>query len=148
MGTPSTTRGAQALDRRRDAGRLRQNSSTGSTTDFTNAQLHAGSTFQADLTSLLTAVEHWDNYLSDFQKAAARLAQPATIADGSGPVAHHLGPRFDHRLGVQGGIGYAADAYVKQFEAILEGLIQSAQNYAAVEHSNTATMNDSGVAQP
>jgi hypothetical protein len=131
---------------------LHPDSSTGTTTDFTNTQLQAGRTFQAHLDALLAAVKSWEDCLSGFQKAASPLTRPATIPDGNGPVAHHLGTRFNHRLGVQGGVGYAADAYVKQFVAILEGLTQSAQNYAAVEERNTATITgqagQSGVAQP
>lgn len=140
MDTPNTTRGAQALDRQRHIGQLHWHSSAGAATDFTNAQVQAGQTFQADLGRLLMAVKRWAGCLSDFQESASSLAQPVTLADGSGPVAHYVGSRFNHRLSAEGGVGYAANTYVRQFEAILEGLIQSAKDYDAVEERNATTM--------
>ena len=96
--------------------------------------------FEADLQELLGAVEQWAGELKNFQESVSPIARPVTISDGTGPVACLLGRRFDHRLGGEGGIGWASNAYITQFEAILLGLIESAKDYADTEAAGAATI--------
>ena len=57
----------------------------------------------------------------------------AAVQDGTGPVAHVLGPRFNHRIGDAGGVLYAVDMYRQRLRQLLDGLTETATNLEGAE---------------
>ena len=130
---------------RRHKGQLHQHSSLRHHGPFDTASLVAGTTFEADLGKLLAAVRKWEDCLASFNGTLDDTPLTAPIQDGTGPVAHALGARFNHRIGGQGGIGYAAMAYAHKLEQILVGLTQTTDNLAQTEENTAAAFTDGTV---
>lgn len=142
MGEGRSHQDGSANSAHRNAGRLHNHSVLHHHDPFNTSGLVAGTTFEADLRRLLTAVQKWEECLDSFTKTLAGTALSTTIRDGTGPVAHVLGARFNHRIGAHGGIGYAATAYVRKLEQILAGLTQTADNIAQTDESAAAGLTE------
>lgn len=129
---------------RRHDGQLRDHSLLAHIKQFDASDLHAGSTFTAQVEGLLTAIRKWQQCADTFQDTLSTTSLSTHITDGSGPVANALGTRFNHRIGTDGGIGYAADAYLSGLQQILAGLIETTQGYAQSDQTFADTLADPG----
>lgn len=137
-------RQVDAAKARRHHGQLRDHSLLAHDKQFDTSDLHTGSTFTAQVDGLLTAIEKWQQCADTFEDTLRKTTLSARITDGSGPIANALGTRFNHRIGTEGGIGYAADAYLSGLQQILAGLIQTTQGYAQSDQTFTDTLADPG----
>jgi hypothetical protein len=138
---PTKTQGEQVTQpARRHHGQLRNHSLLPQANRFSSTELHAGSTFTAEVDRLISAVENWKQCIDEFQEKLSEITLSTHITDGSGPVAHALGTRFDHRIGTAGGIGYATDAYLAKLRQILEGLNQTTVGYVQSEETAANTV--------
>jgi hypothetical protein len=123
---------------RRRHGQLRNHSLLSHEQHFSASDLHTGSQFALDVDRLLKAVRNWQECSDTFENTLHETSLSTHITDGSGPVANALGNRFNHRLGTDGGVGYAADAYLAGLQQILVNLIESAQGYTQSDHATAA----------
>ncbi|HEX3591429.1 MAG TPA: hypothetical protein VHV74_17555 [Pseudonocardiaceae bacterium] len=133
-----------AAGARRHDGQLRDHSLLAHVKRFDTSDLHAGSTFTAQVEGLLAAIRKWQQCADTFEDTLSTTSLSSHIKDGSGPVANALGTRFNHRIGTDGGIGYAADAYLSGLQEILAGLIQTTQGYAQSDQTFADTLADPG----
>ena len=140
MSEKPNLRHVAAVNARRHRGQLHDHAGLPQQPQFSASGVHTGAVFTADLERLLQAIQQWQKCADEFAGTLRRITLATRIQDGSGPVAHAVGTRFNHRLGTDGGIGYAADAYVAGLQRILEGLIQTTEDYARTETENTDPM--------
>jgi hypothetical protein len=135
-------RQVDAAKARRRHGQLRDHSLLPHDNHFATSDLHTGSVFTADVERLLTAVQKWQQCADSFEDTLRETTLATRITDGTGPVANALGTRFNHRIGTDGGIGYAADAYLAGLQQILAELIETTQGYAQSEQAATDTLGE------
>ncbi|HEX9335294.1 MAG TPA: hypothetical protein VF892_05400 [Pseudonocardiaceae bacterium] len=64
------------------------------------------------------------------------------VRDGTGPVAHVLGPRFNHRIGATGGVLWAVKAYQQRLRELLAGLNETAANIERAEADAVAAVHE------
>jgi hypothetical protein len=114
-------------------GRLHDHSHLPQGHKFGTSDLRTGSVFAADLERLTQAIDQWRQCSDSFEQVLRKTPLSTRIADGSGPIAHALGTRFNHRIGTEGGVGYATDAYLSGLQQILDGLIKTTEGYAQTE---------------
>jgi hypothetical protein len=66
----------------------------------------------------------------------------AAVRDGAGPVAHVLGPRFNHRIGDTAGVLYAVKAYQHRLRELLAGLEATATNIERADANVVASLHE------
>ncbi len=131
---------------RRHQGQLHNRSFLTHHGPFKTADLAAGTTFEADLRKLLTAVQRWEECVDSFDKTVDGMPLAASVPDGTGPVAHALGARFNHRVSADAGVGYAALAYARRLAQLRAGLTQTLDNLARAEQNATGGFTGGAVA--